>query len=218
MRLLSRFAQHWPTLLACTTALLGLALLWLVRDRPLQPVPAVRIDALSAFFIFVLLAGIALAALASAPTTPALTEGTPYRWGYCGRALVQVTLLFVAWTTTLTPVVAVAYLLDVLLSLWPTTGQRPPTADRPLLEPPALYGGASVAAPPGPSVAALWGTIQRALHAAPVLVAAGALLVGYGALAMRGALRYDTRTAGAALDGFAFWFVLLAAAISTSDR
>jgi hypothetical protein len=39
------------------------------------------------------------------------------------------------------------------------------------------------------------------------------LAVGYGALATRGALRYDDRAAGAALDSFVFWFVLLAAAI-----
>jgi len=41
-------------------------------------------------------------------------------------------------------------------------------------------------------------------------------MVGYGALAARGALRYDARTAGAALDDFAFWFVLLAAVIPVS--
>ncbi len=35
---------------------------------------------------------------------------------------------------------------------------------------------------------------------------------------MRGALRYDARTAGAALDGFAFWFVLLAAVIPAIDH
>jgi hypothetical protein len=207
MRLLSRFAQYWPVLLACAAALLGLALLWLARDMPLQPAPAVRIDALSAFFIFALLAGAALAVIASAPTASAPIEGAPYRGRYSGRALALAALLLVAWTTTLTPVVVVAYMLVALLSLRPTTDHRPLTTDHQTpMQPPTIYGGPAVAA------------LRRMLRGAPTLVAAGALLVGYGALAMRGALRYDTRTAGAALDGFAFWFVLLAAAIPTTDH
>jgi hypothetical protein len=48
------------------------------------------------------------------------------------------------------------------------------------------------------------------------LLAAACLLLGYGALALRGGMRYDGRTAGLALDSFAFWFVLLAAAIACS--
>jgi hypothetical protein len=47
---------------------------------------------------------------------------------------------------------------------------------------------------------------------APPLLAAALLAVGYGALLLRGVLSYDDRAAGAALDGFVFWFVLLAAA------
>ncbi|MGQ9547599.1 MAG: hypothetical protein ACUVSY_00650 [Roseiflexus sp.] len=43
------------------------------------------------------------------------------------------------------------------------------------------------------------------------LLAVAALAVGYGTLAMRGGLRYDTPLTGAALDSFVFWFVLLAA-------
>src|SRR6185369_7533199 len=38
-------------------------------------------------------------------------------------------------------------------------------------------------------------------------------LLGYGSLALRGALFYTDPTAGAALDSFVFWFVLLAAVI-----
>ncbi|MEN9935613.1 MAG: hypothetical protein RLZZ387_2192 [Chloroflexota bacterium] len=40
---------------------------------------------------------------------------------------------------------------------------------------------------------------------------AALLAVGYGILALRGAVRYDERAAGAALDSLVFWFVLLAA-------
>lgn len=39
------------------------------------------------------------------------------------------------------------------------------------------------------------------------------LLIGYGAMAWRGVVRFDERVAGAALDSFVFWFVLLAAVI-----
>jgi hypothetical protein len=45
------------------------------------------------------------------------------------------------------------------------------------------------------------------------LLAVAALAVGYGALALRGGLRFDTPLAGAALDSFVFWFVLLAATL-----
>ena len=53
-------------------------------------------------------------------------------------------------------------------------------------------------------------TLARAL-------AAISLLIGYGALALRGAPRYDDPAAAAALDSFAFWFVLLAATIAIAD-
>lgn len=51
------------------------------------------------------------------------------------------------------------------------------------------------------------------LEALAPLLAAGCLLLGYGALALGGAASYDQRTAGIALDSLAFWFVLLAAVI-----
>lgn len=58
------------------------------------------------------------------------------------------------------------------------------------------------------------GELPGALRsAAAPLLAAAALAAGYGALALRGAVRFDTPLAGAALDSLAFWFVLLAAAI-----
>ncbi len=45
------------------------------------------------------------------------------------------------------------------------------------------------------------------------LLAAAALAIGYGMLALRGAGHVDAPLAGAALDSFAFWCVLLSAAI-----
>ena len=46
-----------------------------------------------------------------------------------------------------------------------------------------------------------------------IAAAIACLVIGYGLLATRGALWYDERNAGAALDSLAFWFVLLAAAL-----
>ncbi len=58
------------------------------------------------------------------------------------------------------------------------------------------------------------GALTVALRRAIVpLLAAAALAIGYGALAWRGARTFDAPLAGAALDSFVFWFVLLAAAI-----
>lgn len=47
-------------------------------------------------------------------------------------------------------------------------------------------------------------------------VAAVCLALGYGAIALRGSLFYDDRVAGALVDGFVFWFVLLAAVVPLS--
>ena len=183
MRVFNRLSHRWPTVLASGAALVALALLWIVRAMPLQPAPGVRIDALSAFFIFALLGGLALALLAWPGAAPR------------GRILAQAAPLIAAYLTTLTPIIAGAYLLFALLAL--RLGARTAPADR-------------------SRARALGRALRRALLAAPDLVAATALLVGYGALAARGALRYDARTAGAALDSFAFWFVLLAAVIPIS--
>lgn len=181
MRPFYRLFQHWPLPLSAGGALAALALLWLARDTPLQPAATVRVDALSAFFAFALLGGLALALAARPGATPS--------W----RLPALVAVLLVAYATTLTLLIAAAYLLLALLTLQsrPRTG----TARR-------LTPGAA---------------LRRALLAAPGPLAAASLLVGYGALALRGALRYDDRTAGAALDGFVFWFVLLAVAIASSD-
>ncbi len=58
------------------------------------------------------------------------------------------------------------------------------------------------------------GELTVALRRAIVpLLAAAALAIGYGTLAWRGAQNFDAPLAGATLDSFVFWFVLLAAAI-----
>ena len=69
MRLSTPFAKIWPALLAGGLALGALALIWYVRDTPLALGVFTRIDALSAFFLFALFGGVALA-LAARPTSP----------------------------------------------------------------------------------------------------------------------------------------------------
>ena len=221
-----RLRSHWRTLLACAAALGALALLWATRAAPLQPAPVVRVDALSAFFCFALLGGVALAAVAQ-PT------GGPTGW----RTPAALALLLISWGTTLTPIIAGMYLLFALLGVSrpttndpfddaqgrqrPTTDDRRPTTDDRRPTPPSTSSRAGDSGDNKRGLAGrarqIWQTIRRGLAAAPNLVAAGALLVGYGALAARGALRYDARTAGAALDSFVFWFVLLAAVIPILD-
>src|SRR5262245_3961253 len=111
MRSLDHLRQHWRTLLAVATQLGALWPLWATGDAPLQPAPFVRIDALSAFFGFALLGGVAMAALAR----PA---DRPVGW----RAPALAALLLIAWSTTLTPVIAGLYLLCALLEMGlPTT-------------------------------------------------------------------------------------------------
>ena len=203
MRSLDSLRQRWRALLAIIAALGALALLWAARAEPLQPAPFVRVDALSGFFSFALLGGIALAALVW-PASPALGWRIP----------AGIVLLLLAWSTTLTPIVTGIYLLLALLELnrptTPSTRLRAGDDRRPTTSGEHSNGGNRWA------VQRVWRAIQRGLWVAPEVVAAGALVVGYGALAARGALRYDARTAGAALDSFAFWFVLLAAAVPLS--
>src|SRR5690242_9997547 len=66
MRLLAWLWARWPTLLAAALSLGALALLWRVRDTPLALRASVRVDALSAFFLFALFGGAAMA-LAARP-------------------------------------------------------------------------------------------------------------------------------------------------------
>ncbi len=185
IRLSILLAKLWPTLLAGGLALGALALLWRVRDSPVAIGTFARFDALSAFFLFAQFGGIALA-LAAQPTS-----FSP-RW--LGPAAATMVLVL-AYSTTLTPVIACAYLAMALLTLdWPALGmpdrvQRTPLSNR------------------------VMRALRRVMPVAPGLLAAICLLLGCAALALRGAAHYDHRTAGTALDSFAFWFVLLAAVI-----
>src|SRR5262249_956289 len=185
MRLYAHFARHWPALLAGGLALGALALLWRVRDTPLVLGSFAQIDALSAFFLLGLFGGAALALVArlGAPR-PRLV-----------RQAAAAAALSVAYSTTLSLAIASAYLVLALLTLdWQNSAA--PTHQQPHS--------------PRDRAVRLMG---RAAQSAPGLLAALCLLIGYSALALRGAARYDDRTAGLALDSFSFWFVLLAAVI-----
>ncbi|MEO7910031.1 MAG: hypothetical protein ABIV47_10305 [Roseiflexaceae bacterium] len=182
---LSTSSKYWPALLAGGLALGALALLWRVRDTPLAWGVFIRFDALSAFFMVALFGGSALA-LAARPNTFSPNWIRP-------AAAACVSML--AYSTTLTLAIACAYLALALLTLdWPAlvlpAEDRQPSSARRVMQ-----------------------AVRRMIPAGPNLLAAACLLVGCGALALHGAARYDDRTAGAALDSFAFWFVLLAAGI-----
>nr|PZN33117.1 MAG: hypothetical protein DIU80_04040 [Chloroflexota bacterium] len=176
-------------------ALGALALLWAARRAPLALPPAIVVDALGTFFAFATFAGLALAAIGRA--APAFR-----------RALLAAGLLAIAYLTSLTPIIAAAYIGVALLSLprRPSGAAEAPPAAAPsgrralreLARAAGRHAGASAAT-----------LAPRALHLLPATL----LAVGYGALALRGGLRYDDPAAGAALDGFVFWFVLLAAAV-----
>ena len=185
MRLSTALAKHWPALLAGGLAISSLALLWRVRDTPLGLGTFARFDALSAFFLFALFGGITLA-LAARPARFSM------RWL---RPVAVAGALVLAFSTTLTLAIGGAYFALALLTFdwlaWATAEEGPPAT---LVERAVRV-------------------LRRAVLAAPTLLAASSLLLGCGALALRGAARYDDRAAGAALDSFAFWFVLLAASI-----
>ncbi len=229
MRFFRWLWYHWRTLLAAGGVLGALALLWYVHDTPAQPTAVLRVDALSAFFIFATLAGVALAVLVGsegrslpdapvvtasvvrAPTegpptadTPVVvasvvvasvvrapTEGPPY------RLVVGIGVLVVAYVTTLVPVIVGAYMILALLTL-----------------PPRPHSPATLSLDWRRFLHSLGKALRYVVTAAPGLLAATCLLIGYGTLALRGALRYDDRLAGVALDSFVFWFVLLAAVLN----
>ncbi|HWQ12860.1 MAG TPA: hypothetical protein VNL77_08670 [Roseiflexaceae bacterium] len=184
MSALRRLAPIAPPTMA---ALAALGMLWAVRQRPLLIAPAVSIDALGAFFALATFGGLALATAAYPPGA----HRTP--WGAYAAALA----LAAGYLTSLTPAIVAAFLPLALLD-----ARRPGLC-------PKEKGGAGRAGPPRTPLAAGAPWLHRALGPLALL----SLAVGYGTLATRGALRYNDRTAGAALDGFAFWFVLLAAVI-----
>jgi hypothetical protein len=181
----NQLAKISPALPVAGLALGALALLWRVRDVPLVLGAFVRFDALSAFFLFALFGGAALLLAAR----PASLSG----WL---RPVTAVAALTLAYSTTLTLLIASAYLALALLTInLPALAM--PEEDR-----------------PANAAKRALRVLRRAMLAAPSPLAASCLLLGSAALALRGAARYDDRTAGAALDSFVFWFVLLAALIA----
>jgi hypothetical protein len=206
MRAIIRLLRYWPALLSTAAALSALVLLIRVSESPLQIAPFVRIDALSAFFWFATLGGLALV-LAS-------EYQSEYRPSW--RVAVIAALLLIAYATTLTPVIIGAFLLVALVST-PTTVLRSsePSMTKRFREGGPSYGR-SIERPYVLRLRAAGNRLRRVLRSMPGLLAAGCLSAGYGALALGGALRYDDRGAGGALDAFVFWFVLLAAAIACS--
>ena len=123
----------------------------------------------------------------------ALEPGPLLTWR---RAALLAVLLPAYLLTALLPL-AGAYAVLAVLALGMLETRRGPTAH----------------APRWRRAGALLAAAEHLLLAAAPLLAAGCLLVGYGALAFQGAARYDERTAGLGLSSFAFWFVLLAAAL-----
>jgi hypothetical protein len=182
-RFFDRLLGFWPIICAAGAALGCAALLWRVRDTPLELVASVRIDAVSAFFGVVTLSGLALLL--------ALTQSSPSP--FVRRAVGATAILLAIYSTTLTPAIAGGYLLFALVARAPRL-------------PGTLHLSRF-------SRAALLDMPRRIVATAPWPLAAACVLLGYGALAFRGALFYTDPTSGAALDSFVFWFVLLAAVI-----
>src|SRR3954469_2293154 len=111
MRLSTHFAKIWPALLTGGLAIGALALIGYVYDTPLALGAFARFDALSAFFLFALFGGGALALVAQP------TSFSP-RWL---RPAAAAGALALAYSTTLTLLIACAYLAVALLTLdWPT--------------------------------------------------------------------------------------------------
>ena len=112
---------------------------------------------------------------------------------WLARYVIAAVVLVLVYNATLTLAIAAGYLLVALV----VRGPQPTVASR--------WAGFSRAA--------LATLARRAVTAAPWLLAALCLLIGYGTLLLRGALHYTDVAAGAGLDSFVFWFVLLAATI-----
>src|SRR5262245_11333273 len=181
-RFFHRLVGLWRLICAAGAVLGSVALLWHVRDTPLEFGAYWRVDAVSAFFAVITLSGLALALVLAQPQPPFLR-----------RAVGASTLLLLIYSTALTPAIACSYVLFALVAHAPG---RP-------------------AAPRLPSFsrAALLAAWRQVVAAAPWPLAAVCLLLGYSTLALHGALFYTDAGAGAALDSFVFWFVLLATLI-----
>jgi hypothetical protein len=209
-RAAEQFSQRWALALTIGAAGGALALLWRVRAGPLVLGAVARIDALSAFFILATLAGIALRGW-----RPGTTGG--------GRHdLSAAMLLILAFTTTFTFSIALCFVLGAMLDLWQrregarglpaaSVPEEPgaPRENRQSSKAGTLVRFGALSRPPGAFLRAL-------TRAAAGPLAAAMLVLGYGLLVGRGALQYDQPAAGAALDSWVFWLVLLAAAIGAT--
>src|SRR5690349_10658988 len=108
-RLFNHIIRFWPPICAAISAIATLALLWYVRDTPLEFGANLRVDALSAFFSLVVLSDLALA-LARAPQ-PA----------FAARHIIAGIALLLVFATTFTPAIAVGYLVLAIV----VSGRQP---------------------------------------------------------------------------------------------
>src|SRR5262245_7856980 len=116
LRFLQRLIRFWPVICAAGAALGSVALLWRVRDTPLELGAYVRIDAVSAFFAIVMLSDLALAVALGGPLQPPFFK----------RMVGASALLLLIFSTTFTPAIAGGYLLFALVARAP----GPPVALR----------------------------------------------------------------------------------------
>jgi len=154
--LFHRLIGLWRLICAVGAALGSVALLWHVRDTPLEFGAYGRVDAVSAFFAVITLSGLALALALAQPQPPFLR-----------RAVGASTLLLLVFSTTLTPAIACGYLLLALVARpagWPAAPRLPNFSRAALL----VASRRAVAAAPWPiaAVCLLLGYGAMAFHGA----------------------------------------------------
>jgi hypothetical protein len=193
---LIHLARHWPILIAAVTALAALVLLRQSASEPIALGSIGQIDGLSAFFALTTLGGLALSIAGGSATRPS--------WRIPATAVA----LLLAYGATQPLVIAGCYALVALLAL-PLIRPNRLDPKRTQYVRPRTKDQAGKKDRPGPWFLALRGT--SVVRGAAMLLAAIALLGGYGALSLRGASRYDQTSASFVLDSAVFWLVLLSA-------
>lgn len=156
---------------------------WLIREQPFVVGP-VRIDGLSLFFGFALLLGVSCAAF-EAKTSPRRSPDVRIHINL--KLLVLAFVIGVLLVARSTLAIGLLCLFISLLASLPLR-LAPRNASRRQL-------------------------FQSAVTRAPLLLAGICVAIAYGALGLRGATFYDDPLAGAALDSFVFWFILLGTAL-----
>jgi hypothetical protein len=193
--------NNWPLLAALGGLLAALALFRGARGAPIALGGFGQVDALGGFFLVATAGWVALS----------LLEPRPAR--LLARRAALAVALALAYCTTLVAAIAGCYLVATLLAL---TGH--PTS---LVLPQRREGAEpddSTAKAAADATTPRWRMLGGALAAAaPSLLAAACLSIGYGALALRGASGYDAPAASFAIDSLAFWFVLLAALLGIGN-